>query len=184
MKLLNLRWIVLIGFLVGSVLAVDLAANQPVKKYNAAQLFDFIANTSPLLISQSWNDGLAPRERWNKKMKENGLEYVSSDTWNIADQTGVLRASALFLNDKVIFILRFFPVDRNPIPAPILSALMSKAESTSTEEASTIELNFKSILSSTNEHLVSKSEYMQIQLQGGILLRQSKYVECTVRKKE
>ena len=107
MKLLNLRLIFLIEFLVGSVFAVDLAANQPIKKINVADLFNVIVETSPLSISKDWNDELTPPERWKKQMKEYGLKYEKydfSDSWNIADQTGGLRVWAHFLNDYIIFL--------------------------------------------------------------------------------
>ncbi len=184
MKLLNLRRILLIGFLVSSVFAEDISADRPAKKFNAADLFNFIAGTSPLYVEDGWNDGLTPAERWKNQMKENGLKDLSSTTWNIIDQTGELRVSAYFLKSKISFFVSFFPIDQNPMPAPILSALISKAESTSTDEANIIELMFPSITSNTNRHVVSKRDSMQIRLQNGVLVKQSKWIECTIRLNE
>jgi hypothetical protein len=42
MNLLNLRWILLIGLLVGSVLAEDVSADRPAKKFSAADLFNLV----------------------------------------------------------------------------------------------------------------------------------------------
>ena len=184
MKQLNLRWIFLIGLLGGSVLAEDVSANQPDKKFSAADLFNLISNTSPLYVEDGWNDGLTPAERWKNQIKENGLKDLSETTWNIVDKTGELRVSAYFLKSKISFFVSFFPIDQNPMPAPILSALISKAESTSTDEASIIELMFPSIISNTNRHRVSKRDSMQIRLQNGVLVKQSKSIECTARIKE
>jgi len=182
MKLLNLRWILLIGLLVGSVLAEDVSADRPAKKFSAADLFNLISNTSPLSIGKGWNDGLTPPERWKNQMKEMGLKFLTNERGNIADQTGELRVEAYFLSDKISFFIDFYPADLNPIPAPILTSLISKAESSSADLASALELRFPAVESSTDEHLVSKTTYMKIQLQRGILTSQSKLITCSVRK--
>ena len=184
MNLLNLRWIFLIGLIAGSVLAEEIAAKRTINKFNAADLFSLIADQAPLFVGKGWNDGLTQPERWRKKMKEDGLKDFSSDTWNIVDQTGELRVSAYFLKDKISFFVYFFPADHNPIPAALLSTLLSKAESSSTDEASTIELNFPSEIKSNDEYLVSKTGYMKIKLQSGILASQSKLIECSAQRKD
>ena len=184
MKLMNLQWILLIGLLGGSVLAEDVSANQTAKKFSAADLFNLISNTSPLYIGKGWNDGLTPAERWKNQMKEVGLKFLTNEMGNIADQTGDLRVKAYFLSDKISFFIDFYPADLNPIPAPILTSLISKAESSSADLASALELRFPAGESSTDEHLVIKTTYMKIQLQRGILTTQSKLIECTARIKE
>lgn len=176
------RYISLTLILAASVFGADSTVVKPAEKnVEAEQLFSLLAKTSPLVLGNGWNDGAEPRERWEKMVKNHGLKSFRSDSWNIVDHTGELRVMAFFLDNKTSFFLYFFPADQKPIPAPLLTTLLGKAESSSMDEANTIELAFPSTNRevSGTAFVAREASYMTIRLQSGILMRQGKIVEVS-----
>lgn len=160
-----------------SIFAADASLDRPAKQtFEAEQLFGFLAAIAPLTVSGHWNDGLSPSTRWEKTMRDRGLSPIDGG-WIIRDQTGQLRVDSFFLEEDTTFHFQFFPSDRTPLPAPILTALLTKAESSSLGDANTIELIFTETSQPSLRGLaVRKREYMAIRLQGGQLIRQTKHV--------
>lgn len=174
--------LVAIIFANATLFAVQSSANSSKDTIAADHLFTLLADTSGLVLGNGWKDGSTPKARWEKMLGDHGLKKAGDETWSLVDQTGELRVMTFFLADETSFFLHFFPADQKPIPAPLLTTLLAKAESSSPAEANTIELAFSASPSRDipGTNLAARETgYMTIRLQAGVLVRQSKIIKVS-----
>ncbi len=137
--------------LIGCVLLLILNGKVDGREAAQASRSNEIAATASDLFSvldrQAQSFRPATRKEWLATLqyygfsKRNGLD--SSASWDKVDSTGTLRATAFYKQDETSIWLFFFPSAQVPMAAPVLEALLRNAESTTIEDAGTVEVRFK-----------------------------------------
>ena len=166
----------------------DASAQSRRYSIDAQDLFELLAKICPNLLSNGWNDGLTSETRMEKQLADYGLTraatsspLTSFEPWTITDRTGTISVNAIFMEDNVNFYLRFFPPNHDSIPEPILKSLLSKAIYSSLGKGNVMELQFSVEdcgVVSDGSYAVSETGYMNIKLQNGVLISQSKIIKC------
>lgn len=137
--------------LIGCVLALILIGQVDGRETDQASRSNDTAATASDLFSvldhQAQSFRPATRKEWLATLQYYGFSNRngpdSSASWDKVDSTGTLRATAFYKHGETSIWLFFFPSAQVTVAAPILEALLRDAESTTIEDAGTVEVRFK-----------------------------------------
>jgi hypothetical protein len=156
------------------------AATPPRPKSSASDEFQVLITYAGLAVADQ-SDGLAPQQRWEKRLTDEGLKRGpdSASFWTLNDSTGEVRVSAFF-QPEATFFLSFFPADKTPIPDALLSSLSAKAEAMFFTEGGDLELVFPERRNAEDGFTCSGTvqDSVRLRMTGGVLVSQTKILKC------